>query len=89
MKVTLCTIVISLAATTINADISKGKDALRIIDSGKIIHEQLSDNGSIKVPSYFKYLTVIKNDKAYLCSVELNFNSDWLRPLCVDISLRN
>lgn len=89
MKITFCIMGLALAATAINADISRGKDALRIIDSGKIINEQFSDNGSIKAPDYFKYLTVIKNDKAYLCSLELNFDSDWLRPVCVDISLKN
>ena len=89
MKMTFFTIVLALAATAINADIWQGKDALRIIDSGKIINEQFSDDGSIKAPNYFKYLTVVKNDKAYLCSLELNFNSDWLKPVCVDISLKN
>ena len=92
MKHILLTISLIFGATAVSADTYRGKDAIKIITRGEIVNEQFTDDNSIKLPNYFKYLTVIKGDDAYLCSLEMKFNSDsgvssWLRAICSEVGV--
>jgi len=88
MKNILLTISLILGATVASGDIYSGKDALEIVTSGQIVNEHLSDDNSIKLPNYFKYLTIIKDKDAFMCSLEMEFNSRWLRAICVDVDVK-
>ena len=89
MKKLLLILGLSLGlGSTASADIYEGKGALNIITNGQIINEQLSDNNSIKLPNYFKYLTIIKDKDAFMCSLEMEFNSRLLTAVCVDVDVK-
>ena len=88
MKHLILTISLILGAAAVSADIYYGKDALNIITNGQIVNEQLSGNNSIKLPNYFKYLTIIKDKDAFMCSLEMEFSSRLLTATCVDVDVK-
>ena len=92
MKHILLTISLILGATALSADTYRGKDALKIITGGEIVNEQFTNDNSRQLPNYFQYLTIIKGDDAYLCSLEMKFYSDsgvfsWLRAICSEVDV--
>ena len=88
MKHLILIISLIFGATAVSADIYYGKDALNIITDGQIINEQLSGSSSIKLPNYFKYLTIIKDNDAFMCSLEMEFSSFLLTAKCVDVDVK-